>query len=80
MRKPQRIEQMYLVSSHKDEMAEDVAILFCAMDSDQMSDFFDKVADISNQWAAAETQWRYMEKKLTERAKQVIDDIKDHTE
>jgi hypothetical protein len=53
---------------------------FSELDSINQAIFFDELATFAKKWSWSDMQWRYMQDSLTEQAKELIDNIKAHTD
>ena len=64
-----------------DNLARALARLFADMFSAEQAEFFDELALQTGGWPnSAGFQWRNMQAYLTPRAKEIINEIKDHTD
>lgn len=78
----QKIESSYVIPEKRSKWPKILAEMFCSMNNVEQATFFDEIACFTKVHFEhrAVFQWRSMQDFLTRQAKQIIDDIKDHTD
>lgn len=72
----------YLVSKDHSIRSRQIARLFCSLTDEEQAMFFDEIGIVNEEYweGAGILQWRQMQEHLSKRAKQTIDDMKNHTD